>query len=145
MSQEDQRKELLKQQWPVVHKNPPQPWTVPLVMTAKASIPFVRLTERNEQLFKNNNMEATMEISIDVPAWLLKDFSGMVHSLEGTTLEFYMYRFHFGSLTVKDWEDQSFQVTFCPHFPLVAYTDETQNDKISYARMAFVKDYGVQP
>jgi hypothetical protein len=69
----------------------------------------------------------------------------MIQSLEGTTLEFYMYRFHFGLLTVKDWEDQSFQVTFCPYFPLVAYTDETQNDKISYARMAFVKDYGLQP
>jgi hypothetical protein len=114
-------------------------------MTARASIPFVRLTERNEQLFKNHNMEATMEISIDVPTWLLKDFSGMIRSLEGTTLEFYMYHYHFGSLTVKDWEDHSFQVTFCPYFPLVAYTDETQNDKISYARMAFVKDYGLQP
>jgi hypothetical protein len=96
-----------------------------------------------EQLFKNHNMEATMGILIDVPAWLLKDFSGMIQSLEGTILEFYMYRFHFGSLTVKDWEDQSFQVTFCPYFPLVAYTDVTQNDQISYARMAFVKDYGL--
>ena len=85
-------------------------------------------------------MEATMEILIKVPAWLLKDFSGMIQSHEGTVLEFYMYRFHFGSLTVKDWEDQSFQVTFYPYFPLIAYTDMTQNDKISYARMAFVKD-----
>ena len=48
--------------------SPPQPRTVSLVMTARASISFVRLMERNEQLFKNNNMEATMEISIDVPA-----------------------------------------------------------------------------
>ncbi|KAN0068311.1 hypothetical protein V8E54_013507 [Elaphomyces granulatus] len=84
-------------------------------------------------------MEATMQISIDLPSWLLKDFS----------LGLYMYSFHFGSLTVKDWEDQSFQVTCCPYFPLVAYTDETQNDKISeaaidYARMAFVKAYGLQ-
>ncbi|KAN0068588.1 hypothetical protein V8E54_013312 [Elaphomyces granulatus] len=114
-------------------------------MTATASIPFVKLAERKEQLFKNHNIEATMEISIDVPAWLLKDFSGMIQCLEGTALEFYMYRFHFGSLTVKDWEDQSFQVTFSPYFPLVAYTDVTQNDKIGYARVAFVKDYGLQP
>jgi hypothetical protein len=76
-----------------------------------------------------------MQISIDLPSWLLKDFS----------LGLYMYSFHFGSLTVKDWEDQSFQVTCCPYFPLVAYTDETQNDKISYARVAIVKGYGLQP
>jgi hypothetical protein len=113
MSHENQRKELLKQHWPIVHTNPPQPWTVPLVMTARASIPFVKLA-RNDQLFKNHNMEATMEILIEVPAWLLKDFSGMIQSHEGTVLEFYMYRFHFGSLTVKDWEDQSFQITFYP-------------------------------
>jgi hypothetical protein len=28
----------------------------------------------------------------------------MIQSHEGTVLEFYMYRFHFGSLTVKDWD-----------------------------------------
>ena len=63
-----------------------------------------------------------MHISIYVPAWLLKDF---IQSLEGTTLDFYMYRFHFGSLTVKD-QDQCFQVTCCPYFPLVVYTVDTR-------------------
>ena len=64
-----------------------------------------------------------MEILIEVPAWLLKDFSGLIQSHEGTVLEFYMYHFY---VTVKDWEDQSFQITFYPYFPLVVSTDVTQ-------------------
>ena len=104
-------------------------------MTATAMMPFVRLTHREEQLFRYQNMEASLQIPIGVPAWLVQDFAGMV-----------MYRYHYGSsLTIQNWEDQWFQVTCYPHFSLIPYTDETQEDRIDYARMAFVKDYGLLP
>ena len=61
----------------------------------------------------------------------------------GETLNLTMYRFHFGtSLSLQDWEDQWFQVTCNPHFSLVPCTGAEAT--IDYARMAFVKDYGLQ-
>jgi hypothetical protein len=146
MTSEDQKREVLKRLWPVVQRTLPKPWTVPLTMTATAMMPFVRLTDREEQLFRYQNMEASLQIRIGVPAWLLQDFAGMLQSPAGETLNMVMYRYHYGSsLTVQDWEDHWFQVTCYPHFSLIPYTDETQDDRIDYARMAFVKEYGLQP
>jgi hypothetical protein len=120
----------------------PKPWTVPLVMTTVAKMPFAELPGRGKNLFKHHRMEASLEIPIGVPSWLLDDFAGMLQCPGGETLNLTMYRFHFGdSLSLQDWEDQWFHVTCNPHFSLVPYTGEAT---IDYARMAFVKDYGLQ-
>jgi hypothetical protein len=62
------QRELLKRLWPAVHRTLPKPWTVPLTMTATATMPFVRLTDREEQLFRYQNMKASLQIPIGVPA-----------------------------------------------------------------------------
>ena len=145
MSSNDQKKDLLKRFCPVAQSNPPKPWTVPLAMTAVARMPFVELLDKEKYLFRHHRMEASLEIPIGVPSWLLQDFAGMLQCPSGENLNVTMYRFHFGnSLTLQDWEDQWFQVTCSPHFSLLPYTDEDAEDKIGYARMAFVKDYGLQ-
>jgi hypothetical protein len=51
MASDEQKRDLLKRFWPVVHNSPPKPWTVPLAM---ATMPFVSLTDREEQLFRQD-------------------------------------------------------------------------------------------
>ncbi|KAN0076088.1 hypothetical protein V8E54_007358 [Elaphomyces granulatus] len=92
-------------------------------------MPFAELPGRGKNSFKHHRMEASLEIPIGVPSWLLNDFSGMLQCPGGETVNLTMYRFHFGdSLSLQDWES-------------VPYTGEAA---IDYARMAFVKDYGLQ-
>ena len=116
------------------------------MMTAFGTIPWLKLAAQNEQLFKSHKMEASLEVPIGVPGWLVNDFAAMLQSPDGCTLNLSIYRFHLGnSLTVGDWEDQWFQVTCNPHFSYMPYTTDVQDDGIDYARCAFVKDSGLQP
>jgi hypothetical protein len=114
-------------------------------MTATAMTTFVNLADRQDRLFKNHTMEANLQVPIIVPDWVLRDFQGMLQSVEGVTLEMVMYRYHFGSLSEQEWEDQWWLITCYPHFSLMPHTDETEDDNINYARIAFMKDYGLQP
>jgi hypothetical protein len=58
----------------------------------------------------------------------------MLRTPESDTIsDLVMYRFHFGSLTVQDWEDQWSHVTCYPHFSLMPYTDESHDNEIDYA------------
>jgi hypothetical protein len=83
-------------------------------MTATAITTFVNLTDRQDRLFKNHTMEASLQVPIIVPDWVLRDFKGMLQSVEGVTLEMVMYRYHFGSLSEQEWEDQWWQITCYP-------------------------------
>ena len=86
MASDDQKKDLLKGTRPVVHSTPPKPWTVPLVMTTVAKILFAELPGRGKNLFKHHRMEASLEIPVGVPSWLLNDFSGMLQCPGGEML-----------------------------------------------------------
>jgi hypothetical protein len=55
-------------------------------------MPFVRLTDREEQLIRYQNM-GSLQIPICVPAWLLQDLTGMLQSPAGKTLNIVMYRY----------------------------------------------------
>jgi hypothetical protein len=115
-------------------------------MTATGTLPFVRLCNKTDQLFKHHSMEASLQIPIGVPGWLVENFANMLQSANGCTLDLAIHRFHFGdSLTIPDWEEQWFQVTCCPHFSYMPHTTDEEKDGIDYARFAFVKDYGLQP
>jgi hypothetical protein len=138
--------EQQKSLWPTVHTQPPKPWTLPLIMTAVGTIPWLKLADKDDQLFKYHKMEANLQIAIGVPGWLRQDFADMLQSADGCTLDLAIYRFHFGdSLTLEDWEDKWFQATCYPHFSYMPYTTNARDESIDYARCAFVKDYGLQP
>jgi hypothetical protein len=138
--------EQQKSLWPTVHTQPPKPWTLPLIMTAVGTIPWLKLADKDDQLFKYHKMEANLQIDIGVPGWLRQDFADMLQSADGCTLDLAIYRYHFGdSLTLEDWEDKWFQATCYPHFSYMPYTTNARDESIDYARCAFVKDYGLQP
>jgi hypothetical protein len=65
-------------------------------MTTVAKMPFAELPGRGKNLFKHHRMEASLEIPIGVPSWLLNDFSGMLQCPGGEMLNLTMYRFLFG-------------------------------------------------
>jgi hypothetical protein len=48
-------------------------------------MPFAELLDKEKQLFRHHRMEASLEIPIGVPSWLLKDFSGMLQCPGGET------------------------------------------------------------
>lgn len=146
MSSTDLTPEELRDLLPIVQTQPPKPWTMPIMMTALATMSWLKLAGRTDQLFKYNRIEASVKIPVGVPHWILKDFNQLLQDPNGTSLLFTMYRYH-GSdnLVISQWEDQWFQITCYPHFSYMPYTDNDQDGKTDFARIAFIKDYGLQP
>jgi hypothetical protein len=109
-------------------------------------MPWLELAEKDGQLFKHHKMEASFDVPLGVPAWILNAFRGMIQDPNGCSLAFTIHRYHAGdTLTVEQWVGQWFQLSCYPHFSYMPYTNDSHDDKIDYARFAFVKDYGLQP
>ena len=89
-----------QQLWPTVHAQFPKPWGLPLMMSGMGTIPWLQLVDKHNRLFKNHNMEASLEMPIPVPSWILDNFHGMLQDPTDRYMQLTLYRYR-GELFVS--------------------------------------------
>ena len=91
-------------------------------------------------------MEASVEVPIPVPNWILDNFHGMLQDPTDRYMQMTLYRYHPGnSISVEQLEDRLFSIVCFPHFSLMPYINDFSENTIDYNRFGFVKDDGLQP
>ena len=132
--------------WPETYTEPPQPWTVPLSISAIGKLAYVDKIKQDDERMKYMNWTGQLEIPIQAPRWLLENYGAFIHNgSDDFLLVLDIFRFsRTTTMSADEWRNKWFKVDCYPHFSFLpcGKLDDPHPD---YKRIAFVKDEGLQP